>query len=85
VTYDVTRARQREALMEALIDNPGATAFLASLNVPVAPVKPGEFLPASPPMTLILSLLGELERDGLARSVPDPKGKQWYLTGPVRP
>jgi hypothetical protein len=80
-----TRLRQqqlREAL-EAVTARPGITAYTVGTHVSVpGMLRPPEgVLAVSAPLTLVLSLLAGLEREGRVRAEPDPKGNRWYPAG----
>ena len=77
------RARQLDAIRDALAEHPGLSVYRLSLAVPLADPEPGSggllARPAHVPLTLVISLLKEL--GGEVREVPDPGGAHWYLTG----
>ena len=80
----MTKAQLREwqlqEALKAVTAQPGITAYTVGLHVPVD--QPDglvtEIVANSAPLTLVLSLLGDLEKQGAVRSVADPKGRQWY-------
>jgi len=80
LTKALIRMQQLQAVLAALAERPGRTAYMIGLNVPVQqPEQPSDLLAVSAPMTLTLSLLAELERQGKTRVEADPKGNRWYL------
>ena len=86
----MTARRQQELdlVLEILGRAPGASAYFVSLQLPPA-AAPEHLLPGAPEPCATtgeaLALLRELERAGLARSVPDPHGAHWYPVRSPRP
>jgi hypothetical protein len=76
---------QLAAILTALAEKPGLTAYALGICVPVAQPVPAELIATarSAPPTLVLHLLGQLEKSGRVRMEPDPKGNRWYLTDAV--
>lgn len=61
-------ARLKLIVFAVLSDQPGSTAYMISAASEVS-------------VSLALTLLRDLEKDGLAYSMPYPSGACWYLTG----
>lgn len=77
------RERQLEAVLAALAARPGLTVYGLGGCVPVAPPDPPSPVRAAPAV-LVISLLGELERQGKVSKERDPEGNRWYLAGETR-
>jgi hypothetical protein len=78
------RRRQLDAILAALAEQDGQTAYMLGPHVPVPPptihaaVVSG-VLAVSAPMTLVLNLLAELNLDGRVWCEPDQHGARWHL------
>jgi hypothetical protein len=82
LTKVLIRMQQLQAALKAVTDRPGITAYGVGIHVPVGQPDPSSgVLAVSAPMTLTLSLLAELERQGKVYAVADPKGQRWYPAG----
>jgi hypothetical protein len=75
---DRVTAEQRAAALTAVRADPGTTAYRVSLHLPMPEAAPGELIRKHFPMTLMLAILADLRADGLIRSVPNPRGQQFY-------
>jgi hypothetical protein len=72
-------AAQIDAILTALAEQPGSTAYTVGLRLPFTRIT-GQAA-RSAPMTLTLRLLGQLQDAGRVRSERNPRGARWYLTG----
>jgi hypothetical protein len=72
------RERQLQAVAAILAEKPGLTAFQVGFHIPVEHPARSEILASSAPLTLVLSLLCELEKQGRVRAELNPKGALWY-------
>lgn len=85
LTKALIRMQQLQAVLAALAERPGKTAYTIGLSVPVPQPGPSSgLLAVSAPMTLTLSLLAELEKQGKVRSEAEQRGRRWYLAGETR-
>jgi hypothetical protein len=74
------RDEQLRIALDAVTENPGITAYLVGICIPVRDPD-GGLVAVSAPLKLTMSLLAELEKSGRVRAVPDPKGERWYPVG----
>ena len=73
------REQQLQAALTAVSERPGSTAYAVGIHVPVPqPQHRPDILAVSAPLTLVLSLLAELEKQGKVYAVADPRGQQWH-------
>ena len=82
-TKKALRERQLREVLAVLEGHPGQTAYMIGTSMSAR--QPESAAAAAPvPLTLVISLLGELAKAGLARSEHDPKGERWHPAVPQK-